>query len=110
MSEQEMVTGTIKLVAKKIDAEKVSKGILEEKGLLTSCSDSFVNTLTEKCYEEYVVISDDLYEVESKQLDPYEFFEIIKVADGEYNFAASFYNGGTCLSELLEKANLEESQ
>lgn len=110
MSEQETVTGTIKLIAKKTDVEKVSKGILKEKGLLTSYCDSFVNALTEKCYEEFVVIKDDLYKVESNNLDPDGFFEISKVKNGEYNFVASFYNGGTCLPELLEEANLEGTQ
>lgn len=110
MSEQEMVTGTIKLIAKKEDVETVSKAILEEKELLTSYCETFVSALTEECFEEYVVIKDDLYAVESKQLEPYGFFEISKVNDGEYSFVTSFYNGGTCLAELLEEANLEELQ
>lgn len=110
MSGQETVKGTIKLIANKEDAERISKKILEEKGLLTSYCETYVSALTSECFDEYVVIKDDLYEVESKQLDPYGFFEISKVKDGEYNFVASFYNGGTCLSELLEEPNLEESQ
>lgn len=110
MSEQEMVTGTIKLIAKKDDVERISKAILKQKGLQPNNGERYVITLTEEYYDDYVVIENDLYEVKSESLDWDELFEINKVKDGEYRFVTSFYNGGTYLSEVLQRAKLEEAE
>jgi hypothetical protein len=53
--------------------------------------------------EQAIVIGDTVYKVEDDELeDSGDFFNIEKNEDGSYSYFTSFYNGGTCLQEMLE--------
>lgn len=52
-------------------------------------------------YDKYILIGDTVWEVEDTELDSDDSV-ITKVNDDEFEYYASFYNGGTCLSEELE--------
>ena len=53
----------------------------------------------------YVVINGNcIYKVELEDFDAYDdFVEITQVQDGVYEFVTQFYNGSTCLKEMLQK-------
>jgi len=57
-------------------------------------------------FEEYFYANDKLYlNTEHKELDPYD---DIQELDGDdengYTYYMRFYNGGTCLSEMIEES------
>lgn len=54
----------------------------------------------------YVVINgNSIYKVElDKDFDAYDdFVEVNQIQDGVYEFITQFYNGSTCLEEMLQK-------
>lgn len=55
-------------------------------------------------YEKYVLINDKLFEiVECEELDAYDnFCYLYSNEDNTISFLTQYYNGGTCLSEMLE--------
>ena len=63
-------------------------------------------------HKKFIYIKDKIYEfVEYKKCDPYESYCNLQKLDNEkIKFSTSFYNGGTCLKEMLEEAleTLEE--
>ena len=109
MSEQETIKGTIKFVADKNDVEKIAGEILKELGAERYNGETNASTLVDIFYKEYVLIQGALYKIqEIRDFDSQYFFEIKNTNPGEYEFFTSFYNGGTCLSELLQDLDLEE--
>ena len=63
----------------------------------------FLDDITD--YIKYEMIGGVLYEyVEREELDPGGSQIIKKNEDGSYDFVALWYNGGCCLSEILEEA------
>jgi hypothetical protein len=65
-------------------------------------------TLIDDCilYKKAFFIQDVWYVVtETKKVDPYDDIqELIPQDDGSFIYVMRFYNGGTCLSELIEEA------
>ncbi len=53
---------------------------------------------------DYIVIDGNcIYKVELEDFDAYDdFVEITQVQDGVYEFITQFYNGSTCLKEMLQ--------
>lgn len=53
----------------------------------------------------YIVIDGNcIYKVELEDFDAYDdFVEITQVQDGVYKFVTQFYNGSTCLKEMLQE-------
>lgn len=53
----------------------------------------------------YIVIDGNcIYKVELEDFDAYDdFIEITQVQDGVYEFITQFYNGSTCLKEMLQE-------
>lgn len=55
-------------------------------------------------YENYYLSREDIWEVfEHKEMDDQGYFKMLDNKDGTYTFMTSFYNGGTCLGEILEE-------
>ena len=52
-------------------------------------------------YEKYIILKDSVWEAEDVELSEDEGM-LYKVNDDEYEYYTAFYNGGTCLSEVLE--------
>ena len=59
--------------------------------------------LQEDFYDHYFVYDDKIYNIQDKELDD-DICEAHKNEDGTIDYAVQFYNGGTCLSEMLENA------
>jgi hypothetical protein len=51
----------------------------------------------------YVYDSQELYSIEKTQYESYGFMEMNRNEDGSISFFTQFYNGGTCLTEMLEE-------
>lgn len=56
--------------------------------------------------EEFFYSKEKLYKtIEIKDVDPYDDLQILKEdSRGGYWFEMKYYNGGTCLSEMIEEA------
>lgn len=108
MSEIERIEGVIQLVPR--FENETDKEYFER---ATGCNfqkydyapDSLHESISDNdLYEKYVAIGDKLYKfLEYKQEDPYDnYCNLQKIDEGKIKFFSSFYNGCTCLSEMLE--------
>lgn len=71
---------------------------------LSSYHDDYIECLKDNGYEKYLVTDNGIYEIfdhREESDDPYV-QKLIPLGDGTFEFVATFYNGGTCLSEILE--------
>ena len=111
MSQNEFHTGRlvpVDLEGKTIEefAEKTCReaGILE----ISSYHDSWLEELKyEGDYEKYFIVEDVIYEmVDHAETDDDYFVHMRRNEDGSISFSAQFYNGGTCLSEVIEDSVL----
>ena len=109
MSQNEFHTGRlvpVDLEGKTVEefAEKVCReaGISE----ISSYHDSWSEELKyEGGYEKYFIIEDAIYEmVDHSETDDDYFVHMKRNEDGSISFSAQFYNGGTCLSEIIEES------
>lgn len=68
--------------------------------------DDVINCLYEMdLYEKYFYVNDTIYEnVDHQELDPYSAQEINGDDENGYNYFMMFYNGGTCLTEMIEES------
>jgi len=70
--------------------------------------------LFEEFYEEYILANDQIWEIiEHSDLGDEDMFcKLTKNEDGSYSFHSRFYNGGTCLTEMIsdELENLDEEE
>lgn len=112
MSETQVIKGKIKLifVGSGSEMESYCKRLCLKNDIKTL--DGFDNLCTWKeelihsLSEKYLVMRDSVYEIiEYMDLKEESFCEINNANDdGEREFIVSFYDGSTCLSELLEVA------
>lgn len=71
---------------------------------------SYEETLQEEMWPtKFVKVNGDIWEiVEDREEEDYENLSIIRPnEDGTLNYILQFYNGGTCLSEMLEEGILK---
>lgn len=120
MSYTELQSGKINVVRRNITMEEVDnymkdlveeefpekyKEILENNGFPCWC-DGWIEVFNdEKSDEMYIYRNDTLfrvYDIKNHDCDGY-FCEVNKTGDGEYKFLTQYYNGGTCLPEILEE-------
>lgn len=109
MSEQETWKGTLKAItiADKDRMEEKCKEICLMHGIkkIEDWCETWEDQLREDLSDRYIVIDHTLYEyLEKTDLQYSSFCNITKIAPLTYEFTASFYNGGTCLGEMLEEA------
>jgi hypothetical protein len=57
-------------------------------------------------YERYIFYKNKLHRVEDfEELDPYGDVQVLNAnPDGTFSFEMRYYNGGTCLSEMIEES------
>ncbi len=114
MSDYETIKGKIrKIDLQGLSVEECAKRIVEEKGLASEVGQGpyFYETNLEflKWYDDweegqYISIDDELYLIYDKSDlgSSSDFINMTPIADDTYEFLTSFYNGGTCLSEMIE--------
>lgn len=102
---------TIKGVIKKVDLmyktpEEYAKDLFNGLGkdTLPIYYDSWIEYLCDECYREFLYINGTLFKfVEYTDIsDESDYCHIKDNEDGTYSFITSFYDGGTCLIEMLE--------
>jgi len=73
--------------------------------------DDPVDYLLNHYWGKYIHVDDDLYRIlEDEELDFGDSFAHLTYnEDGTISFTSTFYNGGTCLSEMLEEALRKDS-
>ena len=109
MSQNEFHTGRLvpaDLGGKTI--EEFAEKICREAGIseISSYHDSWLDELKyEGAYEKYFIVEDVIYEmVDHSEADDEYFVHLRRNEDGSISFSAQFYNGGTCLSEIIEES------
>lgn len=114
MSDYETIKGKIrKIDLQGLSVEEYAKRIVKEKGLESEVGQGpyFYETNLEflKWYDDweegqYIAIDDELYLIYDKSDlgSSTDFINMTPIADDTYEFLTSFYNGGTCLSEMIE--------
>ena len=121
MSYAERNTGKIKLVAEmtKEECEQYCHDYYNREFGQTDEIPRFCEDWLEACNDElwkqryedpkksprFVYVNGKLwfaYDIREHEIGSF-FFDIVKTSDGEYVFNTSFYNGGTCLEEILDE-------
>lgn len=114
MSDYETIKGKIrKIDLQGLSVEECAKRIVKEKGLESEVGQGpyFYETNLEflKWYDDweegqYVSIDDELYLIyDTCDLgSSTDFINMTSIGDDTYEFLTSFYNGGTCLGEMIE--------
>lgn len=55
-------------------------------------------------YDEYFIVNDVIYQIlEIEDIDNNYYVKVDKQDDDTYSFYATYYDGGTCLTECLEE-------
>lgn len=112
MSQQETIIGKLKLL-EKLNGETLEdqcKRVYCERfnpddEALELCKDNFQQQLMDEGWETFVIYNGNLYEaISKKDLNSCDMFNISKAEDGTYDFSLSYYNGGCCFSEAIERA------
>ena len=113
MSETKHIKGRLKLVKppEGKSLQDFSEEYLTEKNYTISDynkkyhNGDYVHILVDAFNDDFIIINDKLFSLESTELDPDD--EILNFnynsSDDSYDFECKFYNGGTCLSEMLEE-------
>lgn len=114
MSETVHYKGKLKLITSTTDSdffETVCQDVLSQNGQKDRYDyyDSWSEQIQGELYNEYIVIEKDnnysLYEVLSrKSIDEYEMFNIVQIADNEYEYEVMYYNGCMGLGEAIEES------
>ena len=96
---------------KKIDLQGKSiedwaQAVAEELGCeLEDFYDFYKELVFDELYFKYVFVDDEIYEiVEDTEISEEDVEILIPEGNDTYSFTMQFYNGGTCLNEMLENA------
>lgn len=65
---------------------------------------TYTDYVKENYYEKYLINGDKIYVIVDTSEEPGHFMNIQRVGPDKYSYATEFYNGGTCLSEMLKEA------
>jgi len=105
MSRTEMCKGKITPIKIPTTLALWAEGYCKMNGIaeLKEYTDDWVEQLRDSFDEKILIVDDQAFEIESIEIDPDEDIkDVTKNEDGSFNYLFKFYNGGTCLSELLE--------
>lgn len=110
MSDYEAHRGRIIKVDPKETLEETLMSILSEEAKehykkWTPCiqDDKVLEYIGDELWEEVIVIDGTLYKIIDEELDPSDsYINVEHVGLGEFRYDCRFYNGGTCLSEMIE--------
>lgn len=101
MSDYEAYTGKL------IPTGKTFEVFVEEVGLEKDpWCDSLEEAFREKYEDVYLLVEDYIYKFDMEEIDPNELISITPNTDGSISFTVSYYNGGTCLDEVLTEGLL----
>ena len=109
MSTTEVHSGKLKKIELgEKSLEDFSKEVCESKGIMQipAYNSNWLSTMIDSIEGKYFCHNGTLYEfVDHVESDDEEYFmKLNKNPDGTIGFFGQFYNGGTCLEEMLEEA------
>ena len=65
---------------------------------------SWLECLLDTCREQYIMINKELFSIENEEQSPEEdFYRLTENSDGTYTYEVQFYDGGSDLTEAIEK-------
>lgn len=105
MSYTETHFGKLRKVEISVPLEQWCRTECERRGLteLSSYYDSWEEELKDRAHDELFFANGEVYEtIEHVESDSGELDIMYYNPDGTITFAMQFYNGGTCLSEMIE--------
>ena len=105
MSYTETHFGKLKKVELTTSLEEFCKEKCNEVGIteLPSYSDDWKDEFRDRFYRKYFIIKEDVWEaVEHTEAEDGDMDIMIPNEDGTITFVMQFYNGVTCLSEMIE--------
>ncbi len=106
MSDYESHSGKIRKVFPQVNEnfEQLCKRLWVENGQKEDDYDK--EQLFDEFYEKYLKINNEIWEVvEHEDLDDEDMFcRLSRNSDGTVSFHTRYYNGGTCMSEMIEEA------
>lgn len=105
MSQDEHHTGKLKLLLPLIDEdlEGLCRRILKEESIELDATTDIIDCFDDELRDKYVRYKQYVYKIEDHEEDDGSdsYIKMQKTEDG-ISFDTKFYNGGTCLSEMLE--------
>lgn len=107
MSNQQLIKGIItKLVPIKEESlEEQAKRLLNSE-LNVKWYDTYLEQLLDS--NEYILVGENIYQIsEQIDLEDYDFCHLEEISFQKFSFITSFYNGGTCLTEVLQEKLLK---
>lgn len=81
---------------------ELAERILKEENAGLNNEDPFTQ-LREDFYDKYFIYNETIYKIEDKELDEDDICQGALNEDSSIDYVVQFYNGGTCLSEMLEE-------
>ena len=106
MSDYELHQGKIKKVETELSSEDFAKQEfirLTGKDTIPSYCDNFIEALRDES-EEFYFVNSKIYRIENNELDgDSDIFQYKELEDTTIEYILRFYNGGTGLSEQIEK-------
>lgn len=107
MSEQETHLGKLIPVTIESTVEEKCKELCKLHNINTQAVgvgyDSYKELLEDMLFDEYIFCNDILYKIEDEELEDVGYYCKSKLnPDKSISYVTSFYNGGTCLQEILE--------
>ena len=108
MSRTEFHNGTLGLITSHNIDDMAKLILLKEYSINSLPSDynSYVEYLCDNYYYKFIVIDNKLYEINDTEIEEDD-FTMEEIRPGYYKYNGGFYNGGTCLHEMLEEFLLE---
>ena len=104
MSEVEYHTGYLRPIEMGDDSvETVAEDLCKLEGweLDLAYYDTWTEVLLDEGYDAYLVVDDQIYRMHDEELELHDSRSYLD-GQGRIVYTAAFYNGGTCLSEVLE--------
>lgn len=114
MSEYEHIKGLIKLIPQ-LENEDMEAYFQRATGIKVE-PEGFYDNIYDLIWdydlsEKFIIIDGSIYKfLKYKDIDEFNYCDVEAMGNGEYCFSACFYNGGTCLSEVLEDAIKEHKR
>ena len=110
MSEMEYHSGKLRKIPMKMDdslEQQCRRIILEldpdlDLAYVSERYNSFEELMRDDYCQEYLVLNGRVYEILEHSQSDDDTFDVWQDENDIINFVGSFYNGGTCLNEMLE--------
>ena len=105
MSTTELHQGRVTPIETTVRLSIWAEGYCKMNGIeeMATYNDDWIEQLQDSFYKKFLIIDDKIYQIEDTETDPDDdIVEVTKNKDGSYDYMLKFYNGGACLTELLE--------